>query len=229
MTGFTAAAKLALGIVVMSVLYALTADSVGAHLVLTPARVFQDFEVWQVATYSLIADSPMGVIFGALIAWQMGGALEMTWGSRRTLLFALGVTVAAGALTVALALLPTPLANIRFPGAYVLTGSLWVAYGLSFGTRQTNFWGVPVTGNVFALLGVGFMFLQGAFSSFWLVVPEALALGLTFLYVRGHGPSMLWTRFSSWRLRNQLKARSKHLKVLGRDRNMGSGSDDFLH
>ncbi len=43
--------------------------------------------------------------------------------------------------------------------------ALWVAYGLSFGRRQTNFWGLPVSGNVFALIGVGFVFLNGAFSA----------------------------------------------------------------
>ncbi len=228
MSASTAAAKLAIGILVMSVLFALTKDSIGIHLLLTPPLVIGNFELWQPLTYTLISTSPMGVIFGALIAWQMGGALEMTWGAKRTLLFALGVTVISGVLTTLLALLFQPL-NTFFAGAYALTGSLWVAYGLSFGSRQTNFWGVPVTGNVFALIGVGFTFLQGAFGSFWQIVPEALALGMTFLYVRGYSPANLWARFTSWRLRGQLKSRSKHLKVIGRDRNMGSGSDNFLH
>jgi hypothetical protein len=230
MSGFTTAAKLAIGIVVASVVYALTKESFGRYLPLQPGAVLGGWMLWQPITYSLIASDPLGVIFGALIAWQMGGGLEMAWGPRRTLFFAFGTTIAAGVLTVLLALLfPDPLAVVRFPGAFVLTGSLWVAYGLSFGTRQTNFWGVPVSGNTFALIGVGFMFLQGAFTSFWTVVPEAIAFGLTYLYVRGFSPGLLWTRLQSWRLRQQLKSRSKHLKVIGRDRNMRSGSDDFLH
>ncbi|MGQ0505307.1 MAG: DUF1751 domain-containing protein [Myxococcaceae bacterium] len=225
----TAAAKLAVGIVVMSVLYGLTKGSFGPLLLLHPGLVTEQLMLWQPVTYSLIAVDPLGVIFGALIAWQMGGGLEMTWGTRRTLLFAFGVTLAAAVLTVLLSLLLLPLSQIPHPGAMVLTGSLWVAYGLSFGSRQTNFWGVPLSGNVFALIGAGFTFLQGVFSSFWMIVPEALALGMTFLYVRGYSPGLLWTRFQSWRLRGQLKSRSKHLKVIGRDRNIRGGSDDFMH
>jgi hypothetical protein len=32
---------------------------------------------------------------------------------------------------------------------------------------------LPVSGNVFALIGVGFVFLDGRFSSFLRVIPEA--------------------------------------------------------
>ena len=91
--------------------------------------------------------------------------------------------------------------------------ALWVAYGLSFGRRQTNFWGLPVSGNVFALIGVGFVFLSGAFSSFLLVVPSAVALLLTWAYLRMGGPSDWLLRLQSWRLQRQLRSRSKHLSA----------------
>ena len=40
-----------------------------------------------------------GVIFGALILWSIGGALEQTWGPRKLLIFSLGVTTLAALLT----------------------------------------------------------------------------------------------------------------------------------
>ena len=100
-------------------------------------------------------------------------------------------------------------------------------YGLSFGRRQTNFWGLPVSGNVFALIGVGFVFLSGAFSSFLLVVPSAVALLLTWAYLRIGGPSDWLLRLQGWRLQRQLRSRSKHLSVVSPERNTPRDSDRF--
>jgi hypothetical protein len=110
-----------------------------------------------------------------------------------------------------------------------MTGALWVASGLVIGRGQTNFWGIPLTGNTFALIGVGFVVLTAAFSSVFAVIPEALALGLTWAYVRGASPRLVLLKLQSWRFQRQLKARSRHLKVVGKDRNTPKDSDRFLH
>jgi hypothetical protein len=52
---------------------------------------------------------------------------------------------------------------------------------------------------------------------------------LTALYVKWGSPRVLWLRFSTWRLQRQLRGRSRHLKVVTKDRNIGGGSDGFLH
>ncbi len=221
------AAWLAVALIAGSVVYALTRDGLGALLLLVPGAVLRGY-LWQPLTYGFVENSPLGVIFGALILWQLGGALEQTWGSRRMALFALGTTVLAGILTVLLALVVPALRLIPFPGGFVMGSALWVAYGLSFGRRQTNFWGLPVSGNVFALIGVGFVFLSGAFSSFLYVVPSAVALLLTWAYLRVGGPSDWFLRFQSWRLQRQLRSRSKHLTLVSPDRNTPRDSDRFL-
>jgi membrane associated rhomboid family serine protease len=213
--------------VIGSVIFALTREGLGALLLLVPGEVLRGL-VWQPLTYGFVESSPMGVIFGALILWQLGGALEQSWGTRRMGLFAVGTTVAAGLLTVLLALGVPALRAIPFPGGFVMGSALWVAYGLSFGRRQTNFWGLPVSGNVFALIGVGFVFLSGAFSSFLLVVPSAMALLLTWAYLRVGGPSDWLLRLQSWRLQRQLRSRSKHLSVVSPERNTPKDSDRFL-
>jgi membrane associated rhomboid family serine protease len=222
-----AAAWLAVALIIGSVVFALARDGIGPLLLLIPGAVLRGF-VWQPLSYGFVADSPMGVIFGALILWQLGGALEQTWGTRRMALFAIGTTVLAGVLTVLLALLVAPLRLLPFAGGFVMGSALWVAYGLSFGRQQTNFWGLPVSGNVFALIGVGFVFLDGAFSSFYRVIPEALGLGLTWGYLRLGGPSDWFLRFQGWRLQRQLRSRSKHLSLVSPDRNTARDSDRFL-
>ncbi|HUM13742.1 MAG TPA: rhomboid family intramembrane serine protease [Myxococcaceae bacterium] len=222
-----AAAWLAVALVGGSVVFALTRDGLGSLLLLVPGLVLRG-DVWQPLTYGFVENSPMGVIFGALILWQLGGALEQTWGSRRMAFFAVGTTVLAGLFTVLLALGVSALRAIPFPGGFVMGSALWVAYGLSFGRRQTNFWGLPVSGNVFALIGVGFVFLSGAFSSFLYVIPSAVALLLTWAYLRLGGPSDWFLRLQSWRLQRQLRSRSKHLTLVSPDRNTPRDSDRFL-
>lgn len=221
------AAKLAISVVAVSFIAALTRLS--GLLALLPGAVIEQFYLWQPISYTFIAGDPIGVIFSALILWSIGGAMEQTWGSKRLLMFAFGGTVLAGVLTVLLGFVLSPVRDGGYIGAWVMAGMLWVAYGLSIGRGQTNFWGLPVTGNVFALIGVGFIVLRAAFSSFYAVIPELLGAGIAFAYARGFSPRIFWLRFQSWRLQSQLKGRSKHLRVISRERNTPSDSDRYLH
>ncbi|HET9158864.1 MAG TPA: DUF1751 domain-containing protein [Myxococcaceae bacterium] len=222
-----AASWLAVALVIGSVVWVLSRDAIGEILRLVPGLVLHGY-LWQPLSYAFIEDTAMGVIFGALIIWQLGGALEQTWGTRRMTAFALGTTVLAGVVTVLLALIAHQLLPIPFSGGWVMGSALWVAYGLSFGRRQTNFWGLPVSGNMFALIGVGFVFLNGAFSRFVAVVPAAVALLLTWVYLRLGGPSDWLLRMQSWRLQRQLRTRSKHLTLVSPDRNTPRDSDRFI-
>jgi membrane associated rhomboid family serine protease len=223
------AARLAIALIVGSVIFALGRERVAELLLLVPGDVLARLWLWQPLSYAFIERSPAGVIFGALILWQLGGALEQSWGSRRMALFALGTTVLAGVITVLLALAVPALRFTPFAGGWVMASALWVAYGLSFGRRQTNFWGLPLSGNVFALIGVGFVFLEGAFGSFLLVVPSAVGLLLTWIYLRLGGPSDWMLRVQGWRLQRQMRSRSKRLKLVSPDRNTPRDSDRYLH
>ncbi len=224
----SAAGAMAIAMIITSVVVAV-ARPLAAFIALVPSSVLHGF-VWQLVTYGLVEVSPMGVIFGAMILWNIGGVLELTWGRKRFLWFSLGIVVSAAIATVLLSLAVPALVQQAYPGAMVLTGSLWVAYGLQIGRGQTNFWGLAVTGNVLALIGAGFVFLNAAFAGLSLVIPEAFGLFFTFLYVRGAQPSLLWLRFRSWQLDRDLKKRSAHLRGIdGGRRNVGGDSDKYLH
>lgn len=224
----SAAGAMAIGVVVTSLLAAIF-KPLSTFVLLVPELVVRGY-VWQLFSYAFVEVTPMGVIFGALILWNLGGAVESQWGRKRFVWFSLGVTALAGACTVLLSLLIPSLVRQGYPGGMVLTGSLWVAYGLQIGTRQTNFWGAPVSGNLLAIIGAGFVFLNAAFSGISTVIPDAFGLLFTFLYMRGAQPSRWWLRFRSWQLDRDLKKRSAHLKGIdGGRRNVGGDSDKYLH
>ncbi|HEX5750511.1 MAG TPA: DUF1751 domain-containing protein [Archangium sp.] len=211
------AARLAIGLVVGSVL-SLAVRSVGALLVLTPGAVFPGLMLWQPFTYGFVELSPLGIIFGAFALYSIGGGLEMSWGSKRLLWVVLGGTVLAGFLTVLLSLFFPQLRAMPYPGGWVMGTIAWVAYGLSIGRGQTNFWGIPITGNVFAGIGAFFVLLNSLAGSWISQVPEIFALGITFIAVRGGSPRTLMLRLQHWRLQRQLRGRSRHLRVISEER-----------
>jgi membrane associated rhomboid family serine protease len=229
--GWSTAAWLALGIVITSVLSKAAAQLAGLSMFLIPQDVFGHLALWQPVTHLLLDSSPMGIIFSALITWQTGTHLEQAWGSQRMLRFVLGITFVAGLLTLGLAFFVPSLRLFPYGGATVVASVLWVAYGLWIGRGQTGFWGMPVTGYLFAAFGIGFVALNAIYGGWQVVVPEVFALLLVYWKVvhRGATPQ-LWLRFTSWRMERDLKARSKHLRVVSKEgEGPVRGSDRYLH
>ncbi|NMO21108.1 DUF1751 domain-containing protein [Pyxidicoccus fallax] len=215
----TTASKLAVALVAGSVLFHLTKGGQGGLLLLFPDFVFTRFFLWQPLTYAFIEGSPLGIIFGAIIIWSIGGYLESIWGGKRLLLAGVGITALAGILTSVLALVVPNATTQMYFGGNVMTTALWVAYGLSIGRGETNFWGIPLSGNALAGIGAGFVVLSAVTAGWQTQVPDLLALGLVFAYVRGANPRRLMLHFQHWRLQRQLKDRSKHLRVVPKNQN----------
>lgn len=222
-------AKLAVGLVAGSVLWLLTRNTGGSLLLLRPGAL-PSF-LWQPFSYAFIETSPLGIIFGAIIVWSIGGWLEGVWGSRRMLLVTLGCTVLAGygtALIIPLLVKVAP----PYAGGTVLASILWVAYGLTIGRGQTNFWGIPLSGNAFAGIGAGFVVLgvltrgDNFFEGLLLQLPDVLGLLFVFVYMKGANPRRLWLHFQHWRLQRQVRGRARNLRVVSHDR---PSDDQYLN
>lgn len=220
--------KLAIAMVAISVLVQLGGPRFAEFVLLVPGLVFHGF-VWQLVTYPFVETSVLSLLIDGVVLVMIGMGVEQSWGPRRVLMLSLGTATLAGVLTVLLALVVPSLLAFPFFGAGVLVTALWIAYGLSFGRMQMNFWGIPMTGNGLAWLGVGFVALNAVFGGWRQMVPEAFGAALTFGYFRLGSPSTLILRFKSWRLQRQLRGRARHLKVISRQRNTPSDSDRFLH
>jgi membrane associated rhomboid family serine protease len=225
----TVSAKFAGAIVLFSALAAVLARNADISLYLSPGEVLKDFTLWQLLTYIPVAERPMSVLFAALIMWSMGGALESWWGPKRMFAVLFTVMVVAAVVTVGGAALYRPLRGVVFTGAWALAGATWVLYGLNIGRGEANFWGIPMTGNALAAIGALFVALDWAFRGWEAVVPDAVALGMSFVYVRYGGPGKLWGRVQSFLLERQVRRRSRRLSVISGERNMRSDSDRYLH
>jgi membrane associated rhomboid family serine protease len=208
-------AKLALGLVAGSVLYLATRDAMGGLLLLMPDLVQRLF-IWQPFTYIFVEADALGIIFGAIITWSIGGWLEGVWGPRRLLMVAVGGTALAGIITVLVDLV-IPVAS-AFTGGTVMASLLWVSYGLTIGRGQTNFWGIPLSGNMLAAIGAGFVLLRTLQVGWAAQLPDLLGLAIAFGYVRGASPRRLWLHLQHWRLQRQLRNRSRNLRVISSER-----------
>lgn len=215
----TASAGLAAAVVIVSVVCALS-PLVSGLLLLSPSLAW--FAPWQFLTYGFIEVSPLGVIFGAFILYQLGMPLEARLGRRRFLVRTLAFAALSGIFTAALRFLLPSIVLPIYAGGSVLTSIVWVSFGLAYGAHHLNFFGWTLQGRTFALIGVGFVALQAAFAGLGAVLPVLFGIGLVYLAHVLRFTRNPWTRFQSWRLERTLK-KSRPLHIVNRK------PDDYLN
>jgi membrane associated rhomboid family serine protease len=181
-----AAHKLAIAMIAMSVVNGLLG---GLLLLFIPIAVISHLEVWRPFTSLLVAVHPMEIIFGALIIYSIGGSLEDSWGRKRFLRVALGIPFIAELFTLAFYLAFPTSYPVPYHGASTMISTIWIAYGLraAFSRQLLNFWGSPLKGETFALIGLGFVVLSAVFSGVLVVLPDLIAAGVTYLYMYNRG------------------------------------------
>jgi membrane associated rhomboid family serine protease len=209
----------AIATIIASVIQGLIAQGDAFFLLFAPFRTLFYFEVWRPFTSLFIATSPLEVIFGALIIYSIGGMLEARWSRKRFLAVALGIPLIAEVLILAATLcLPDLFARQIYSGSRQVVTTLWIIFGLvaHFSHERLNFWGTPISGKTFALIGVGFVVLSGVFGGFMPVLTELCTVCLCYLYMYRHRffrvRNHLELKYYDWKLK-RLKGRSQ-LRVI---------------
>lgn len=181
--------------------------------------VIERFQVWRLVTALFVAVNTLEIIFGALIIYSLGGMLESRWSRRRFLQVVLGIPLTAEILVLIAALfLPDIFRYAPFSGTRSMITTLWILYGLmaAFSGQMLNFWGTPITGKTFALIGVGFVLLSAIFGSPIAALPELICAGLCYAYMYRPRSSGVIQRielaYYTWKL-ERLKAKTR-LKVV---------------
>lgn len=173
-------------VIAASIIQAIMMQSGFPLLYFIPLRVLSSLEIWRPFTSLFVAANGLEIIFGALIIYSIGGMLESRWGRQRFLLVALGIPLAAQFITLLLAFLfPTYLYLEMYASASSILTALWITYGLVawFSRSQIGFWGTPLNGNTFALIGLGFVIIGAAFNGLRSVLPELMTAGLSYAYM----------------------------------------------
>ena len=112
-----------------------------SHLILEPLAVLRG-EIWQLATYSFVEQSILGILFSMLTLWFTGALLEGAFGSRWLLeLYAVsvlggGLIAAVLSFTRVLHLSPVDAALGAWSGVF----GLMVAIGVLFGEQEFLLW-----------------------------------------------------------------------------------------
>jgi membrane associated rhomboid family serine protease len=191
--------QLAVALIAVSVVHGLLGT---AALLFIPAATLNHFELWRPLTALLVALNPLEIIFGALIIYSIGGALEQSWGKRRFLSVALGIPFLAELATLATYVVLPLNGMVAYHGASMIISTIWIAYGLraAFARQLLNFWGAPLRGETFALIGLGFVVLNGVFAGITVVLPDLFAAGFTYIYMYRRGS----LRFSELRRKIEL-------------------------
>ena len=112
-----------------------------AHLILVPAAVLRG-EIWQLATYSVVETSVLGLLFGMLTLWFAGSLLEGSFSSRWVL--ELYWTSVIGGAVLATVLAFTHVFGLRTDvpgmGAWAGVFGLLVAIAMKFGDQEFTLW-----------------------------------------------------------------------------------------
>ena len=204
--------------VVVSLLAKLT-DGVGSRgtdlLLLNPAAIWHG-EIWRLATWVLVEDNPLNLLFGGLVLYWFGRDLVDAWGERRFLATYFAVPAVAGLLVALLSLAWPGLGAYRFTGFWVALNALVIAWGMLHPFRQILlFFAVPVSGQALVWVTVGgtVFFALFAFPAVGAFVPHLLAEGIAWLHVSGRGPGQ-WLR----RIRLPRRRKRGRFEVIHADR-----------
>jgi membrane associated rhomboid family serine protease len=210
---------IAIAMILVSVLQGLLGHSGSNWLLFSPTRTLFGLELWRPFTSLLVAISPPEIIFGTLIIYSIGGMLERRWNRKRFLAVSLGIPLIAQVVVLILTLItPSTFAGALYPGARQVITTLWIIYGLvaHFSYERLNFWGTPITGKTFALIGLGFVVLSAVFSGVLPVLPELLTAALCYMYMYRNRAlrwkNQLTLRYYDWKLK-KLKGRT-NLRVI---------------
>ncbi len=179
------------------------------YLALTPARVVDHLEVWQLFTYMWLHSplDPWHILLNLLFLWMFGGTLETSWGSKAFFRFYMYCGVGAGLVVLLSGLLFSPQTPVL--GASGAIYGLVVAWAIAFPNRIIYLFGVfPMKGKHFVLIPIGFAVLD--FLTRAQGVSHAAHLGgmaIGALLVTGYWrPAKVNRRLRYWRLRRKLRS-----------------------
>ncbi|HET6438659.1 MAG TPA: rhomboid family intramembrane serine protease [Anaeromyxobacter sp.] len=195
-------------------------------------------QLWRLLTWPLVQADPTALIFGGLTLYFFGPPLAYDWGERRFLSTVLLLTLGAALITLGVSwVLQVPF--IDYYGIWPLVDGIVLLWALRYPDQQILFFFVlPITGRILALLTVATnaLFLvwgvaHGGLNGLVAFTPPLAALLIAWALSRGRLGLPLRRLRLAWRdfrLEQQLRRRSRHLKVV-RKNGHGGGPPQWMN
>jgi hypothetical protein len=127
--------------VLASLVAAVDGGLVARWAALAPSRILHG-EVWRLATWVLVEQSPFGLILTCLSVYRFGGDLIPRWGERRLLRFMVEVVGGAGVVTVLFALISDDAWRMYHLGGWAVGDALVIAWARQYPDRVLVIYGL---------------------------------------------------------------------------------------
>jgi len=189
------------------------------HLLFTPSRVVENFELWQVVTYALVVPLSGAGIFYFLISlyflYSIGNQVEAVLGSRRFLGFYVGTTALGALVTIPIAYL-FGFPHLIHSGLWAGLGALTILFAHNFGNQPVYLMFVlPVKGQQLIYVSFGILALYALLEGIQVVIPALVSMLAALSFAYGlFQPRRAWLRFRAWRIERELKRRTRKFSVI---------------
>ena len=129
-------------------------DVMTIRLGLSPQSVFEDFALWQPATYMFLHSTRgLGhILFNMLALWMFGTELERTWGTRFFTKYYFVTGIGAAATSLLLSLFIADIYHSTTVGASGAIYGLLIAYAMYFPHRTIYYIIFPIPARVFVTI-----------------------------------------------------------------------------
>ncbi len=183
-------------------------------------------QVWRLVTYALFEQQPINLVFALLMIYSFGPALVYDRGERGFLLASLVITVGAALVTLLLGWLFR--VEVLYWGVWPLVTGYTLMWALRNPEQQILLmFVIPVSGRIMALLTLG---ITAALTLY--AVARTRLMGLVEYAPLASSVAIAWAlagarvgiprrwrlAWRDWRLERQARRRSRHLKVVGKDK-----------
>lgn len=200
-----------------------SADTLLTLLALTPSRVVESLNIWQLGTFLFVNTGIFGFAFNMLALWMFGRELEEMWGTQRFVRFYFLCGSGAGVFVILAQYL------VRNPGAAVFgcipaVYGILAAYAAYWPDRQMIFFIFPMQVKYAVLLIAVVDFLLSYEAGLGqLMLLTGLVIG--YLYVKwpkrvgGFNPlAHMQASYKEWKLRRAKRKFQVYLRKHGSDR-----------
>jgi membrane associated rhomboid family serine protease len=151
---------------------------------------------WTVLTFPFANNDLLGIIFGILWLWMIGGGLERSWGSKSYGLFVFLVTLVTGVVMGAVSFLSVR--RVEIGGIWLLLLGITWAWAENMPDLEVQFWGIiPIKARWLAWIEAAITFTSYVSGGILLALSSLVGILVVYLFI-GKNPFQRGYGYGDW-------------------------------